>query len=73
MEKQSHVEVCANNLREAEDAMQDARYSGDTRAFGYAEQRVIRLRRELAKIDPRGVGAAYLDNLTEAERDVALA
>lgn len=67
-----HVEVVANALQESEDAMQDARYSGDTRAFGYAEQKVLRLRRELAKTDPRGVGAPYLNNLTEAERNLAL-
>lgn len=73
MENQSHVEVVGNSLQEAEDAMQDARYSGDARTFGYAEQKVIRLRRELAKVDPRGVGAPYIDNLTEAERSAALA
>lgn len=53
--------------------MQDARYGGDARAFGYAEQKVIRLRRDMAKIDPRGAGAQYLDNLTAAERSTALA
>lgn len=73
MEQLSHVEVCAGHLQDAEDAMQDARNSGDARAFGYAEQKVIRLRRELAKIDPRGVGAPYLNNLTAAERSAALA
>lgn len=69
----SRIEVTAQRLQEAEDAQQDARNSGDTQAFGYAEQRVIRLRREMAKIDPRGAGHKYLDNLTEAERNAALA
>lgn len=70
--KSSHVERIAEQLTTAEDSMQDARYSGDTRAFGYAEQKVIRLRRELAKTDPRGAGHKYLDNLTDAERNAAL-
>ena len=57
--KSSHVERIAEQLTAAEDSMRDARYSGDTRAFGYAEQKVIRLRRELAKTDPRGAGHKY--------------
>lgn len=73
MTQHSQVEVYAGHLSDAEDAMQDASNSGDDRAFGYAEQKVIRLRRELAKLDPRGVGAKYLDNLTASERNAALA
>ncbi|MBP8275551.1 MAG: hypothetical protein KAX55_01485 [Propionivibrio sp.] len=73
MKNPSRIEVCAASLQDAEDAMQDARYGGDARAFGYAEQKVIRLRRDMAKIDPRGAGAQYLDNLTAAERSAALA
>lgn len=73
METPTHSEIYSQQLQEAEDTMQSARYSGDAQAFGYAEQKAIRLRRELAKIDPRGVGQPYLDNLTEAERNAALA
>ena len=73
MKNSNQIEVCAASLQDAADAMQDARYSGDARAFGYAEQKVIRLRRAMAKNDPRGAGAPYLDNLTAAERSTALA
>lgn len=73
MDKPTTLEIYAQNLSAAEDAMQDARHSGDTRAFGYAEQKVIRMRRELARLDPRGVGAQYLNNLSDAERNAALA
>lgn len=69
----SHIEIYNEQLQAAEDAMQDARYSGDTQAFSYAEQRAFRLRRELAKLDPRGVGQRFLDSLSEAERNAALA
>lgn len=69
----SHIELYNEQLQAAEDAMQGARYSGDTQAFAYAEQRAIRLRRELAKLDPRGVGQQFLDSLSEAERNAALA
>lgn len=62
----------SQQLLEAEDTIQSARYSGDAQAFGYAEQKSIRLRRELAKIDPLGVGAPYLGNLTATERNAAL-
>jgi len=72
MNNPSRIEVTAQRLQEAEDALQDARYSGDSRAFSYAEQQAIRLRREMAKIDPRGAGHKYLDSLTEAERNAAL-
>ncbi len=72
MNEQLHIERINGQLQEAEDAMQSARHTGNTQAFGYAEQRVIRLRRELAKLDPHGVGLQYLDNLTDAERSDAL-
>lgn len=68
----STVAILAARLHEAEDKMQDARHSGDDQAFGYAEGEVLRLRRELAKLDPRGAGYKHLDTLSEAERLAAL-
>ena len=68
----SSVAAIAGRLSEAEDKMQDARYSDDSKALSYAEGEVLRLRRELAKLDPRGAGHKHLDTLSEAERLAAL-
>lgn len=59
MENPTHIEIYSQQLQEAEDAMQSARYSGDAQAYLYAEQKAIRMRRELAKIDPLGVAELY--------------
>lgn len=68
----SSVAAIAARLHEAEDKMQDARHSSDGQALGYAEGDVLRFRRELAKLDPRGAGHKHLDTLSEAERLTAL-
>ena len=60
-------------LQGAYDAAQDAKNSGDEQALGYAEAKVLRLRREIAKLDPRGYGNRHLETLTTAEREQALA
>lgn len=49
--EQLSVVALVEQLREAEDKMQDARYSGDTRAFGYAEGTALRIKRDLARYD----------------------
>lgn len=58
------VAMLAARLREAEDKMQDARYSGNSQAFSYAEGDVLRLRRELAKLAPRGPAGGIGDSGT---------
>lgn len=68
----SPVEVIASRLREAEDKIQDARNSGDEQARAYAEGESLRLRRELARLDPRGAGHAHLNLLSAAEQQAAL-
>ena len=70
-----HSQMMANygrQLQAAYDAVQDAKNSGDEQALGYAEGQVLRLRREIAKLDPRGYGNRHLETLSQAERDEAL-
>lgn len=62
----------ADQIRRAEDDAQDARYSGDVQAQGYAEGRALAAKRKLAALDPRGYGHQYLNLLSEAERENAL-
>lgn len=66
------VETIASRLRETEDKIQDARNSGDQQAQSYAEGESLRLRRDLARLDPRGAGHVHLDLLSPAERMDAL-
>jgi hypothetical protein len=66
------ISAFAIRLRDAEDKVQSAKNSGDAQALGYAEGEVIRMRRELAKLDPHGYGHMHLDLLTQAERQAAL-
>lgn len=67
------ISALSRRLQEANDKIQSAQHSGDQQALGYAEGESLRLRREIAKIDPRGYGHNYLSLLTEAERVQALA
>lgn len=64
------LESLAQNLEAAEGDVQSAKYSGDERALGYAESRVMSLKREIARIDPLGVGRPYVGYLTAAERNL---
>ena len=59
-------------LHEADDTAQDARNNNDQQALGYAEGESLRMKREIAKLDPRGYGYNYLNLLTSAERAQAL-
>lgn len=59
-------------LQAAYDEVQDAKNSGDERALGYAEGKVLRLRRAIAKLDPRGYGNMHLETLSQVEREQAL-
>lgn len=70
--ERTRVESLAESIRLAEEAAQDAAYKDDAQAKGYAESRSLRLRRELAKVDPRGTGYQYRDLLSEQELADAL-
>jgi hypothetical protein len=52
--------------------IQSARHNGDQQALGYAEGESLRIRREMAKIGPRGYDHIHLNLLTQAEREQAL-
>lgn len=67
------VSRLSRRLQDANDNIQSAKHSGDQQALGYAEGESLRLRREIAKLDPRGYGHDHLNLLTKAEREQALA
>lgn len=62
----------AARLQSALDDAQDAVNKGDQQARGYAEGAALRLKREIAKLDPRGAGYQYLSLLSDGERVQAL-
>lgn len=66
------ISALSRQLQDANDNIQSAKHSGDQQALGYAEGESLRLRREIAKIDPRGYGHNHLNLLTQAEREQAL-
>lgn len=62
----------SDRISNAEHDAQAARYSGDKQALGYAEARALQAKRQLAALDPRGAGHAYLGLLTQDEREKAM-
>ena len=62
----------SRQLQGAYDDIQSAKHADDSQALGYAEGKSLCLRREIAKLDPRGYGHQYLGALTESERTEAL-
>lgn len=62
----------AARLQSALDDAQDAVNKGDEQARGYAEGKALSLKRDIAKLDPRGAGHKYLSSLSDGERNKAL-
>lgn len=71
--KVTQLSALSRRLQDANDNIQSAKHSGDKQALGYAEGESLRLRRAIAKLDPRGYGHNHLGLLTETERAQALA
>lgn len=68
----STVDAVGNALEEAELAVHEALVRDDDWAYRQENERAARLRRMLARIDPRGVGAPHLDLLPAFQRNAVL-